>query len=193
MTSLAPAREAPMTSTETVAIVDPCGLVLPGVDPCRLAADDTLFALGNRDVVRRYWMPDGTGVNPHGFVGEDAEASSAVRFVNRYAPCAMITVNFHVVDLRERSNGHPAVHPAPFIVEEVIEYLLAHQPIVGPGSGGDVQAVWTDSTFAYASPNRMATRANAEAERDAYAHAEAARGVGDRFVWNAVHDSGLSL
>lgn len=164
-----------VTTPMTTVIAQP----LAGVDPARLAADDTLAALGNPHVVRRYWVPDGTGVNPYGFVSEDARPSAAVRFVNRYAPSAMITVNFHVVDLRERSNNHPAVHPTPFIVEEVIEYLIAERPI----AAGGVREAWSDSTFVYAS-GRLSTEAEATQVRDEMAARQAALGVGERFYWN---------
>lgn len=152
---------------------------LADVDPARLAADDTLVALGNTGVVRRYWVPDGAGVDPHGFVGEDIGATAAVRFVNRYLPYAMLTVNYHVVDLRERSRNHPAVHPTPFIVEEVIEYLIAEQPI----ADGAIREVWSDCTYAYASA-RFATLVEAEQDRDRRAAEQAARRVGERFYWN---------
>lgn len=152
---------------------------LADVDPARLAADDTLVALGNPDVVRRYWVPDGSGVDPYGFLSRDARPSAAVRFVNRYAPHAMITVHFHVVDLRERSKNHPAVHPTPFMVEEVIEYLIPEDPI----ADGGIREVWSDRTFAYTN-GRYPTEAAATAFRDHMAGQQASLGVGERFYWN---------
>lgn len=175
ITPVAPALDTVVATPLRPVIAGP----LAGVDPARLAADDTMVALGNPDVVRRYWVPDGTGVNPYGFVGEDARMSAAVRFVNRYAPHAMITVHFHVVDLRERSSNHPAVHPTPFIVEEVIEYLIAEHPIADGGIG----EAWSDMTFAYTN-GRQSTEAEATAVRDEMAAQQAALGIGERFYWN---------
>ena len=152
---------------------------MAGVAPARLAADDTLVALGNPDVVRRYWVPDGIGVNPNGYVSEDDRPSAAVRFVNRYAPNAMITVHFYVVDMREQA-GHPTEHAAPFIVGEMIEYFIAKDPIVDRKV---LWAEWSDSTFAYAS-DRMATEAKALMVRDRLAAKQSALGVGERFYWN---------
>jgi hypothetical protein len=155
-----------------------------GIDPARLAADETLVALGNTEVPRRYWEPDATGIFDGGQMGGDGSGESvSVRFTNRFLPCARITASYHVVDVRER--GGSDADPAPFMVEEMCEFLLAKNPIA---EADDLHEVWSDYTHTYVNGARFATEESAQAMRDRCAASEAKRETGERFYWSGRAD-----
>lgn len=140
------------------------------MDPAQQAAEDTLVALGNTDLVTNGWKPDGEGVVPDGIVGGDGAGEAvSVRYLNRHLPNARITAYFHVVDQRERHSSLED-EPFPFFVEEMVEYYLADRPVTDE----DADEKWSDYTYEdYATS--FATVAEAEVERDRLAAADRAQ------------------
>lgn len=143
-------------------------------DTSRRAADDTLVALGNIEIVTQSWEADGKGIVPDGIVGGDGAGEAvSVRYFNRHRPFAQITAYFHVVDQRER--GGEEDMPFPFFVEEMVEYYIADRPV----TDSDQDERWSDYEYTDFS-NVYATVAEAEAERDRLAEAD----CGEDYRWD---------
>lgn len=138
-------------------------------DAAREAAEDTLVALGNTELVAKGWRPDGEGAVPDGIVGGDGAGEAlSVRYLNRHLPHAQITAYFHVVDLRDR-NSDREDEPFPFFVEEMVEYYVADRPVTDE----DVNEKWSDYDY-HGFSGCYATEAEAEVERDRLAAADRA-------------------
>lgn len=138
-------------------------------DPAQRAAEDTLVALGNTDLVAKAWERDGEGVVPDGIVGGDGAGEAvSVRYLNRHLPNARITAYFHVVDQRER-HSTLADEVLPYFVEEMVEYYVADRPVTDEGENEK----WSDYEY-HDFATTFATEAEAEAERDRLAAADTA-------------------
>lgn len=142
---------------------------MTAMDPAQQAAEDTLIALGNTDLVTNGWKPDGEGVVPDGIVGGDGAGEAvSVRYLNRHLPNARITAYFHVVDQRERHESL-ADEVLPFFVEEMVEYYVADRAVLDE----DENEKWSDYEY-HDYATTFATEAEAEVERDRLAAADTA-------------------
>ena len=129
------------------------------MNPQQQAAEDTLVALGNTDIVRAAWRPDGRGVRANGTVGGDgAHDAVAVGYLNRYRPNARITTSIYVCDLRDRNDDEVEF---PFVVEEQVEFYLVYRTVADP----DAQEVWSGYDY-HEAGLAYATEQEAEAERN---------------------------
>lgn len=154
-----PRREGPLRQTS------------PPIDAvAQEAAEDMLVALGNTDLVKEGWRPDGHGAHQGGVVGGDGAGESlCVRYLNRHLPNAQIAVSFFVVDVRERSCTEEDAK-RPFKVTEMIEYYLADRPV----ADDDASEVWTDYAYIDHQPDSLGylTEEAATVERDRLAAAD---------------------